>query len=250
MNLRDLAGAGAPYWAINREERNVVALLYAALLQGENLHRFLRAVAPDLPVEREQVAVYVEYAFLRDLWNLVPPADSRRRDFVIDKLGTTDVMALAEADPRTWNAHFGGTSVRYWQSPSMWSVRAFDSNIADDDEFLATCRFSWSFNIKPDLVVHTSRDHALVIEAKVESGESSYPATPAEKKIFNDRGLRRVGQVELQQHLMQELLGIEARHLFLTLHGRQGLSWSQAFSCLDLSAMPEWAERWVARYCT
>ncbi|MDD7968523.1 hypothetical protein [Actinomycetospora lemnae] len=248
MNLRDVADIG-PYWTISREERNVVALLYAALLLGDNVHRFLDLVAPDLPVERDQVAVYVEYAFLRDLWNVIPPADTRRRDFIISKLDTADVRALADAEPQAWNAHFGGTSTKYWQSPSRWSVRSFHPHITDDDEFLATCRFSWSFNIKPDLVVHSTADHAVVIEAKVESGEGSYPATAPEKAIFDERGLRRVGQVELQQHLMRELLGIEARHLFLTPDGRQGLRWSAAFGCLDLSAMPPWAQRWIARYC-
>lgn len=84
----------------------------------------------------------------------------------------------------------------------------------------------------------------------MESGEGSYPATAAEKAIFDERGLQRVGQVELQQHLMRELLGIEARHLFLTLEGREDLTWWQAFGCLDLSAMPPWAQRWIARYCS
>jgi hypothetical protein len=250
VNLREIAAPEAPYWTINREERNVVALLYAALLQGDNVYRFLHEVAPDLPVDRDEVAVYVEYAFLRDLWNVLPPADPRRRDFIVAKLDTADVRALAGADPATWNAHFGGTSTKYWQSPSRWSVRAFHSSIADNDDFLATCRFSWSFNIKPDLVVHSTTHHAVVIEAKVESAEGSYPAMAAEKRIFDERGLRRVGQTELQEHLMRELLGIEARHLLLTARGGHDLSWSQAFGCLDLSAMPSWAQRWVDRYCT
>lgn len=118
MNLRELAGTDAAYWTINREERNVVALLYAALLQGDNLECFLREVAPDLPVDPDQIAVYVEYAFLRDLWNVLPRADTRRRDFILAKLDTADVRALADADPGTWNSHFGGTSTKYWQSPS------------------------------------------------------------------------------------------------------------------------------------
>ena len=131
----------------------------------------------------------------------------------------------------------------------MRSSAHFHATIPDNDEFLATCRFKWSFNIKPDLVVHSTNDHAVVVESKIESREGNYPSNKAEKAMFRARDLGRVGQVELQQHLMRELLGIEARHLFLTLHGREGLNWREAFGCLDLSAMPPWAQRWIARYC-
>ena len=135
------------------------------------------------------------------------------------------------------------------ESPSNWVVTRFHHTIPDDDAFLATCRFKWCFRAKPDLVIHTTRDHALVIEAKVESGEGSYPASAAEKKIFDERSLGRVSQTGLQDHMMRELLGIDARHVFLTVHGRGGqLRWSEAFGALDLSGLPEWARTWIARY--
>lgn len=57
MNLRELAGFDGPYWSINREERNAVALLYAALLQ-EPLHRpsgLLRMKSPPTPRDRAKV---------------------------------------------------------------------------------------------------------------------------------------------------------------------------------------------------
>ena len=250
MNLRELAGFDGPYWWINREERNVVALLYAALLQGDNVLRFLRALDLGLPVDPDEVAVYVEYAFLRDIWAGTGRDNARKRAVVTGLLATEDVGKLASASTAEWNEHFGVRSIRDVESPSNWVVTRFHKTIEDDDDFLATCRFKWCFRAKPDLVIHTTRDHAVVIEAKVESGEGNYPANSAEKKLFDERGLRRVAQTELQEHMMRELLGIDARHVFLTLRGREGLTWRRAFECLDLSAMPVWAGRWVARYAS
>ncbi len=125
----------------------------------------------------------------------------------------------------------------------------FHHRVTDDADFLATCRFKWCFRVKPDLVIHTTRDHALVIEAKVESGEGSYPTNPTETAIFKQRGLARVSQTELQKHMMRELLGVDACHVFLTLGGRkQQLSWRAAFEALDLTGMPNWSRRWIERY--
>lgn len=250
MNLRELAGFDGPYWSINREERNVVALLYAALLQGDNVLRFLRTLDLGLPVNPDEVAVYVEYAFLRDIWAGVGRDNARKREIVTGLLGTNDVRSLSGASTTEWNEHFGVRSTRDVESPSNWVVTRFHESIENDDDFLATCRFKWCFRAKPDLVIHTTQDHAVVIEAKVESGEGSYPANSAEKKLFDERGLRRVAQTELQEHMMRDLLGIDARHVFLTLHGREGLTWRRAFECLDLSAMPVWAQRWIARYAS
>lgn len=248
MNLRELAAAEDPYWTINREERNVVALLYAALLQGDNVLRFLRALDLGLPVDPDEVAVYVEYAFLRDIWAGIGRDNARKREVVTGLLATDDVRRLSSASTAEWNEHFGVGSIRDLESPSNWVVTRFHKTIEDDDDFLATCRFKWCFRAKPDLVIHTTRDHAVVIEAKVESGEGSYPANSAEKKLFDERGLRRVAQTELQEHMMRELLGIDARHVFLTLHGREGLTWRRAFDCLELTSMPRWAQQWINRY--
>ncbi|MCD2186614.1 hypothetical protein [Actinomycetospora soli] len=249
MNLRELVGADRPYWQINREERNLVALLYAALLQGDNLIRFLRAIDANLPVEPEVVTAYVEYAYLRDIWAAIGRDNSLKRKAITELLRTPDVLALQSATTSEWNEHFGVRSRTDIESPSNWVVKRFDETIESNADFIATCRFKWCFRAKPDLVIHTTHQHALVIEAKVESGEGSYPATAAEKSIFKRRGLRRVSQTELQEHMMRELLGIEARHVFLTLRGqRQQLSWSDAFKALDLSGLPTWAQRWVERY--
>lgn len=118
-----------------------------------------------------------------------------------------------------WNQHFGvGTPVAssaLIQSPSQWSLKQFAPNISSDKDFLATCKFKWSFNIKPDLVIHMSNDHAVGIEAKYASREGSYPAKGDEKAIFAARGLHHVGQTELQEYMFRHLLGVEAIYLYV-----------------------------------
>ena len=249
MNLRRLSNTEQPYLEINREERNVVALLYAALLQGDNVVRLLHTLNRDLPIHQDDLAIYVEYAFVRDLWSAVGKDNNLKREAITLLLDTADVHGLANATPTEWNEHFGVRSTKEIESPANWVVSRFGQTVTDHADFLATCRFKWAFRVKPDLVIHTTRDHALVIEAKVESGEGSYPTNPTETAIFRQRGLSRVSQTELQEYMMRELLGIDARHVFLTLRGKkQQLSWRAAFGALDLSGMPSWSRRWIGRY--
>ena len=123
MNLRELVGAEQPYWQINREERNLVALLYAALLQGDNLPRFLHAVNADLPLERQEVSVYVEYAYLRDIWASIGRDNATKRRAITSLLQTPDVLALESAPTAEWNEHFGVRSRTDIESPANWLFR-------------------------------------------------------------------------------------------------------------------------------
>ncbi|MGH7293735.1 MAG: hypothetical protein ACRELB_02325, partial [Polyangiaceae bacterium] len=68
-NARALLGWTHGYHTICREERNVVAMLYHLLMDGPNLGRFLDLAGCRLPIVPEEMGVYFEYAFLRDLWN-------------------------------------------------------------------------------------------------------------------------------------------------------------------------------------
>ena len=57
-----------PYYLFNREERNLAAIFYHVLLINNNLKKFLLKLQVDFPVIREEIGIYFEYAFLRDLW--------------------------------------------------------------------------------------------------------------------------------------------------------------------------------------
>jgi hypothetical protein len=145
-------------------------------------------------------------------------SNDAKRAVITDLLGTDDVPALAGSSVAEWNEHFGASpvpSTMYIQSPARWSLRKFDAHIASNDDFRRTCRFKWSFNIKPDLVIHTDNDHAVCIEAKYASGEGQYPGNEAEKAIFKRRKLGHVNQTDLQHEMLTRLLGVECMFVFL-----------------------------------
>lgn len=254
-NMRETLGFTDPYWKTNREERNYAALLYYALLSVDNLRRFLDSFAPDLPLIADEHAAYVEYAYIRDLWEATHASNEVKRTLITDLLATEDVRALQGASVLEWNQHFGvGTpfpSSTVVQSPSRWSMEKFQGNIAKKEDFLATCKFKWSFNIKPDLVIHTSNDHAVVIEAKYASGEGSYPAKSSEKAIFADRELHTVGQTELQEYMFRHLLGVEAVYLYVVQNPtvksetHHTVLWSDIFHALDVTHVPPFVRQWL-----
>lgn len=247
-----------PYMDINREERNLAAILYAALLVNDNLSKLLTLVNYDLPIKQSETVAYFEYAFLRDLWDQGGLNNTDKRALITELLATDDVKALATASTGEWNEHFGcggkTLSVNYVQSPGSWALTRYDANIPDNEDFLATTRFKWCWNTKPDLVVHTTLDHALVIEAKLESGEGRYPSSTSDRAVFARRGLGPVKQTELQQHMFSELLGIEIVPLFVV--NKKGavspshkqIRWHDIFNELNLDGLPPFVGKWFARY--
>lgn len=250
-NLREEMQCSKPYWQFNREERNRTALLYHALLTGQNLWRFLHALhAQDIipshwgPAEPRDVSMYVEYALPRDLWARratlgdKDTVNAQRRQAVLDLLEPANRDQLERASIKAWNAHFGAdpASDKWIQFPGRWQVTKLNSTIDDDEEFLKTCKFKWAFNIKPDLVIHLNADRAIVIEAKYDSGESGYPPSGATRDIIIQRGGQPIGQTEVQEYLFRELLGIDAVHVHLSkkatkMSGKgHAMTWQQAFA--------------------
>lgn len=258
-NIRAALNFTEPYWTINREEANYAAILYYALLSGDNLRRFLDYIECDLPLRADEHGAYFEYAYLRDLWDAAGASNDKKRAVITDLLGTKDVRELRDASVKEWNVHFGVStpvpSAKVVQSPSSWSMKKFNSHITDHGDFLATCKFKWSFNIKPDLVIHTTNDHAAVIEAKYASGEGRYPAEGDEKAIFTARGLDSVGQTELQEYMFRHLLGIEAIYLYVvkkpkakaSLPNHKVLLWKDIFAALDVSQVPSFVHAWLRK---
>lgn len=128
----------------------------------------------------------------------------------------------------------------------------YNENFPDKDDFLKICRFKWSFNIKPDIVIHLDKERAICIEAKYESGEGSYPASDAEKKIFKERKIIPVKQIELQKYMMEELLGLKTDFQLLVFNKNasdthQTLSWAEAFGCMKVNYLPDFAKEMVNR---
>lgn len=245
--------APGAFWTFNREERNAVAVLFGLLTRPGNLEVFCSRFGWE-PDDLGDAEVAVEWTFLRDLWNHHSRTAGPEvlRSAILGALAPANSALLRECSVLEFNTFFGAVprpSATAVQSPSNWSVRRFDATIDDDAEFVATCRFKWAFNIKPDLVVQTPGGRVLCIEAKWDSGEGSYPASEAEKAIFNRRGIPYVSQTEVQRYLVDEVLGFDGEFVFLarshidTAAGR-AITWAEALEGLDRSGAPAFVNDW------
>lgn len=254
-NARRLVGWDRGFHLLSREERNVVAILYHLLMDRSNLGRFLNALGSRLPVVDDEIAVFFEYTYLRDLWaQKVAGHDDLARRMILELLAPPNADELANADPSEFNRFFGAPAKARVQSPGRWSIKRYAPNIADNDFFLRVCRFKWAFNAKPDLVIHTTRNAALCIEAKVESGEGVYPTSGDEVRIFRERGIDLQSQTDVQVFALSELLGLQAEFAFLVERGaaqsptHRTVLWRDAFASLDTSAAPTFVREWIARF--
>jgi len=247
LNIREIAGLSPHYYEINREERNYAAIFFSALCRPGNAERFLRycgiadSIGPDF-------GIYFEYAYLRDLWKTLE-CDVTKKEIIRGQLKLSGIDALLDLPIVEINRRFGvggEPSVKFVEYPGKWSIIKFNESFPGNEDFLKICRFKWSFNIKPDIVIHLARSKAICIEAKHASGEGSYPSSGTEKAIFKERGIPYVRQMELQKYMMEELLGVKTDFMALVSKKEERrthkvVSWAEAFGCLDLEEMPFFA---------
>lgn len=257
-NARAILKWDRGYEEISREERNVAALFYHLILEPQNLRRFIALAESRLPIVEEQVAVFFEYAYLRDLWSTRVGTDAAvARDLILELLAPPNSEELRRMSAEDFNRYFGVSgfpSRDFVQSPGRWSIRKFAGNIPDNDFFLRVCRFKWAFNAKPDVVIHTSYDSALCIEAKFESGEGHYPSSDVEKAEFSRRGIPLQTQTDLQSYILKDLLGLQTEFVFLVANNavrsptHRTITWGEAFAALDHSAAPPFVHKWLKRF--
>jgi hypothetical protein len=247
VNIRELAQMAPNYFEINREERNYAAILFAALCQPGNPEQFLQHCGIDSRVGPD-FGIYFEYAYLRDLWGKITNEDTKK-EIIRTHLPIRGIDGILRSPLKKVNQTFGvagEASSKFLQYPGKWAILNYNQNFPDNDDFLKICRFKWSFNIKPDIVIHLDKNHAVCIEAKYESGEGSYPSSEREKAIFRERSLACVGQMDLQKYMMQDLLGVETEFMFLVFRKESSethkvVSWAEVFDCLDMTDMPAFA---------
>lgn len=255
MNLRTLLDYKDGYYKINREERNLAAIFYHTLLLGNNLNLFLDKIGCKFPIVENEMGIYFEYAYIRDLWYNIKQSNDFKRKLILDLLQPNNRQDLEKISILEFNTYFGAVSKpseNEIQSPSNWSIVYYDKNIKDNEEFLKVCKFKWCFNAKPDIVIHTSHDRAVCIEAKFESEEGKYPAKPVEKEIFNKRDLSTIGQLSIQKKIMEELLGIQSEYIFLVQRKsinetHKAWTWKEAFENLDTNNCPYFIKQWLLR---
>lgn len=249
-------GVDGKYASFCREERNYAAVLYHLLLDTRRLQRFLELLRiPD--VDPEKVALYFEYAHLRDLWaegavSDIPERNRRYREAIIKMLGFPEIPL--PQDVHMFNQLFIGkkraASEQFIQMPRCWDDGRFlewkshaERESHDDGTAFArrACRLKWAFNAKPDLVLNLGDNKALCIEAKLDSGTSVYhvKGRPPEARTC------RTGQLELQEFIMEDLLGYQTTFAVISRRSRpmdgskwQYYSWQQIFTDL-LSIQPD-----------
>ncbi len=258
------------YYTFVREERLFCALLAHLLLQkGNNLATFIELVNAKLPAPArlpvtglERAEVYLEFAYLRDYWNSLEQDNVRKRDFIFKLL--SQIVSLAEYQssyfPSTipeFNAFFMGDRGRAIENdvvyPGQWSVAALAKRVLGNEQFKDVCRFKWSFNIKPDVIILIPGSSPLCVEAKLESREGRYPSNYREAKIFDERfgsEQGRVRQIELQEFMFGKLLRSPCQQIVI---GRDGggyqgmpfLSWLEVFQRLDKTGSLPFVERLI-----
>ena len=258
QNLRTLLDIKDGYYKINREERNLAAIFYHTLLVDDNLEKFLHVIGCKFPIVEKEMGIYFEYAFIRDLWSNIKEGNEFKRKIIIELLQPTNRQFLENCTICEFNTYFGAVpkpSITDIQSPGNWSIVKYHKTIIDNDEFIKVCKFKWCFNAKPDIVIHTSHDTAICIEAKFISLEGQYPNNEIEKKIFNERGIPFVGQLSIQKEIM-ELLGISTQFIFLVQKKSSTsfrneyifeLTWKEAFTNLTTENCSHFIKEWINR---
>ncbi len=248
MNIREITKLTPNYCEINREERNYAAIFFAALCKPGNTKSFLRKFFNYDSELGEDFGIYFEYAYLRDLWSKID-CEETKKDVIRNLLPIKNIGEILDQPIVEINRKFGVAgkpSEEFIQFPGKWAIVKYNQNFSDNDDFLKICRFKWSFNIKPDIVIHLDKDRAICIEAKYTSIEGQYPSSEREKEIFRKRGIKPVKQLELQKYMMEELLGIETDFMFLVYKKEisekyKVLSWKEAFDNIDMCELPEFA---------
>lgn len=253
MNIRQIIGLNPRYAEINREERNYAALFYHALLINENLEYFMAKCGVNESIG-EDFGIYFEYSMLRDLWHQIK-TDQVKKEILEKKLAISNIDEVLSKPTIEINRYFGvmgkpsGNEIQY---PGHWAIVKYNLTVHDNQDFFKICKFKWSFNIKPDIVIHLSKDRAICIETKYESGEGQYPSQEKDRRIFDERKLSRVGQMELQKYMMEDLLGIKTDFVFLVFKKTPSdthkvLTWAEAFQGMKLGNLPLFARDMLKR---
>jgi len=145
----------SPYYEICREERNYVAILFAALYIPGNIEKFIAFLLKER-IPKGQLGgewcIYYEYSYLRDWWNTLgcsEKANEIKIQMIRKHLKKEVVNKLLKGSVKEINQRIvsGKVSSTYLQYPGKWSIHKLNSIINNADDFLETCKFKWAFNM-------------------------------------------------------------------------------------------------------
>jgi len=249
-NILNLLCDNKTYSSINREERNLVAILYHLLLVNNNLQLFLNEIECQFPVKEDEMGIYFEYAFARDLWKIIE-SNEKKREVICNYMTENRKDELRNIESiEEFNSYFvsnKSVSKTTIQNPGRWNVSKLMETFNNEEELKKVLLFKWAFNIKPDIVIHTSLKEAVCIECKLESNIATYTVKNKSIKVF---------QTELQEYLMKQLLGIKDTEFVLISYKSttkntgsiKQSTWKDIFSKMNLQGNNEFIKRWVNRY--
>ena len=231
------------YEEINREERNLSAILYYLLSDEKNIRVLLTLISQQI-TDISNYSVFFEFSLLRDLWSTQISQDvSLARKVILDYLPEAPKW-LKTCDIKDFNSYWGASnpSSKYIQMPSTWSISKM-TQIKDNHLFLKACYYKWSFNAKPDIVIQLPDESVICLELKLESSVGLYPSTKADKVIFKERGIQSVKQTTVQKYLMEELMGFPTTFILLSkkesaIDGFHSITWQTLLENFDLSGSP------------
>jgi hypothetical protein len=229
-----------PYLGVNREERFFCFLVGHALLAHRTARAaFAQAVAdldPACRLDPDDLQVFLEAAALRDFWHdlgdpgVYDESTARRRRHVVqDLLAHVGSGADLDAHDLFWTS----PARRKLWSPGRWSVPALRA--AGLDELLA---LKWAFNAKPDFLL-VSPGHALLLEAKVESGVGGgggYDQLATQRLIG-----------ELLAAFVPAFSGVRVAHTTLGTASDGGLAWPDVADALDVPGLDAFTRAGLAR---
>lgn len=285
-NFRTRIGIDRAYYHDNWEERQLAAILFHILnLPGrDNVERLLRFAHCNWPVT--DLGIYLEFSCPRDLWDALGKAEGTneiKRKLIVDTLQESSFTPgladeLSSLGIHEFNSKFlrrsNSNSARFdvVQSPANWQLPVIlnEKNkwLDRKEDIVAICQLKWAFKVKPDIVLQPDRHRALCLELKLKSREGSYPATGSEKRLLRERGFfpelnprgfpkpQRpfpISQTEIQQFLMEKLLGFDTRYLYISPKPKgahqTNVSWDTLFKTLDKDGLPRFMEAAIQRAC-
>lgn len=258
-----------PFYRFNREERNHAALFYHLLLLPGNAESFIRGLLKnDQKINPKEFGIYFEYAYLRDYWEAIGTESTKnkgdrdsmnehKRRFILDHIKPVDRTYFEKLTVKEFNGFFTGphrASEDTIQNPGKWSIQQMNQTFFSGSDALLDLKkianFKWSFNIKPDLVIHLDNSHAICIEIKMDSPEGFYPSTEPDTQKFNEvygkGNWEHTRQTELQRYMFTQLLDVKTDFFFLVKPNQsqakdelvRTITWLEVFDSLNPGEHP------------
>jgi hypothetical protein len=163
----------------------------------------------------DKVEVYVEVAVLRDYWNdLGDPikyetTTAQNRMKILQKILTLYEIEDCLSNPAFSFFWTSKTRKKLW-NPGRWEISTDEKKLLIEKKLKKLYRIKWAFNAKPDILL-VSDKVAIIIEAKVESGEGINQETGYKQLIIQRDYIARI-----MKNLIPDFKDKEVKHIYLT----------------------------------